>query len=347
MRSRLTLAAALAAGIVGGVVGLWSLRQGPVPVEGPARSASGGVPGATPVASEVGARPPEGAAGVDPAPGAAEAAAATGGSDGLFVAGRAFAESLEDPLEREEIRVRLRQGDRSDLLCITTGAEGELRIPGLEPGRIILTFEHARFRPQVVDVSLAAGASITDLAVVFERSVGVWGLVLGLDERPAPDMFVEWSRSQHALKPVSAVTDQVGRYELNGLEPGPYLVRVVPKLAARAWEDAPRRHVTLREGAANRFDITTDAGRDLAVLVLDREGRAAAGVQVRFELRTAARGVSGFLPATGGEGRTLFRGLPRAGTLSLDIPAGGIPAGGEALELDLEKIPAEARLALR
>ncbi|MBI4601841.1 MAG: carboxypeptidase regulatory-like domain-containing protein [Planctomycetes bacterium] len=265
---RWTLAAALAAGIVGVLAGLWSLRRGPVPVasvpaEGPEGFAPGGDPIATSPVPAKGARPPEARPGGEPAAGA--------------------------------------------------GGAGEKPPP----------------------------AEATDGPT--ERSVAVWGLVLGLDERPAPDMLVEWNRSQHALKPVAAVTDPTGRYELSGLEPGQYLVRAVPRLLAPAWEEAPRRLVTLREGAANRFDFTGDAGRDLAVVVLDGEGRAEAGIQVHFELRTAARGVSGFLPATAGDGRTLFRGLPRAGTLALDVPTGG----GKAVELDLEDLPAEARLALR
>lgn len=237
----------------------------------------------------------------------------------LFFAGVACADTLESPLVREEIRVWIRQGTRSSLRRITTGPGGEFRIGGLGPGPHSLTFEHDAYRPVDWTSSLLPGKPASDLVVLFPKGLRAWGRVRDLQDGPARDVVLEWARKESGKGPIEVSTDESGGYEIGSLEPGPYLVRVVPKLTRAAWKGSSVRQITVRDGVPNRFDIVADVGTSLPVLVLGEDRRPVPSVQVRFRLSTRNRGISGYLPATGDDGKTVLRGLPAAGTLKLQV----------------------------
>ncbi len=255
----------------------------------------------------------------------------------LFISGTAFAGTLKNPLAGEKICFRIKRGARTFLRPVTTGSKGTFRVGGLGPGEYDLSLEHPDFHPVSLTVSLSPEQSSSGLEILFERGMKAWGIVRDLQELSAPDVILEWIPKGGKEKAAEVITDASGSYEIGGLEPGPYLVRVVPRLLRTVWKDSPTRQVTLREGVSNRFDFTAEVGASIEVMVMGENETALPSLQVRFVLATDRRGITGFLPFTGKDGRTLLRGLPRKGKLMLEVPDG--KWNTSRAELDLANLP--------
>ncbi len=273
---------------------------------------------------------------------------------GLLISGMAFfiegpsgnegsSKNTVTPLAGEEIRIRIRQGNRSSSFTYTTGPEGEFRLGDLSPGDSLIIFEHGDFRPVVMDASLLPGKPITGIEVIFEPGFQVWGEVLDLEEKPVRDAILEFY-SLDGTKRAEVLVNSKGIYRTTALKPGIYGVRVIPRLLRAAWRNAPKRQITVKGGTANRFDFTAELGRVLDVLVIGKDGRGVPDIQVHFTLKTPERGISGVLLHTDENGKTVLGGLPAEGTLTLTLTAkdGDV----DRQELDLEHLSANVRLRL-
>jgi hypothetical protein len=276
--------------------------------------------------------------------------AAAGGGAELpppgVLCGRAFSASLDAPLARETLTVSMRVGATgSSRRTVVTGDGGEFRLEGLAPGYYNLTFSHAEHVALARRVTVPPARGVEPLELVFARGLSAWGVVTDLDERPAPEVAVEWRRSEASAVAASAVTDAAGEYRVGGLERGVYLVRVVPERLRALWVDeAPYRQVSVRDGEAVRLDFTSDVGARLRIIVEDADGGAVSGLEVAYRVRTERHGVSGFTAGTDAGGATFLEGLPRAGSLSLE--ASRAESGSARLELDLAELPPSCRLRL-
>lgn len=262
-----------------------------------------------------------------------------------FLGGRAFDTNRNTPLALAEFHVRLRAGTRTESRLVKTDAGGNFRLGGLRPGGYLVTFEHWSFLPVEAEVSILSGEPAADLEVIFERGLTVRGTVRNLTGGSTCDAVLEWRWGEDPEFSREVSTRENGSYEVGGLLPGRYTVRIAPGTLRRSWLKGTTREVTLEEGRRGELDFDVDLGVPLPVRVADGNGRPVPGIQVRFLLTTGGRGFSGFLPATGGDGRTLFCGLPASGRLRLEALAG--ERGAASTEFDLAKRPQEASLLLR
>jgi RNA polymerase sigma-70 factor (ECF subfamily) len=125
--------------------------------------------------------------------------------------------------------------------------------------------------------------------------------------------FPAWLDASFASLPVpDAVTDAAGRFRIDGLIAGDHAVAVEAAGHARHL----RARVGVRESDQRELgELRVDRGERLACRVVDAEGRAVAGAEVRVALRPRV-GLTGVLfadPArtTGADGECAFDALPR------------------------------------
>jgi hypothetical protein len=228
-----------------------------------------------------------------------------------------------------------------------SGADGRFTLPDLEAGTWLLGASHPGFAPsRAVGVETGAADVQLDLVpggamagTVRERGTG----------RPVAPFTVTVRRAggpgRRFTPRAATVVDPSGRFELDGLLPGPSVVQVsAPGRAPSAEIEAL---VPEPPGVA-RVDVELPAGGRLAGRVVEREsGRALPGARVSVEGEDAPESLFGAwsVSLAGPDGRFELAGLP-ARPLSLFVAAEGhhgrilsgilVPDGGAAGPLTVE-----------
>ncbi len=261
-----------------------------------------------------------------------------------MVIGRAFIDHTTTPLSSGELRMKSRQGDRTIRRQLTTGDQGDFWLDGLEPGSHILTFWHPDALPVSLPVSLVPGDVPVHVEIVFERGIEVWGRVVDSFDQPAPDVTLQWARSEAATEKVEIHTDRDGVYRVASLEPGTHLVKIFPRSPAVVFHDPRTTRVMVQKGRSNRFDFTVDLGASLSVHVLRKDGSRVPSAEVRYFVRSKGRGWTGFLPLADTNGKTVLHGLPNVGSLTLET--GDAWPDQAHVQLDLAELPETVNLTL-
>ena len=136
--------------------------------------------------------------------------------------------------------------------AVTTDEAGRFVFTGLRPGRYSVSASKPAYlsmqlgatgpgRPGT-SISLGSGSSVKDLVIRLPLGGVISGLIEDLADNPRPDITVGvMKRSERdgqlvaVTLPQAAITDDLGRYRIYGLEAGEYLV------VANAWEDLRNR----------------------------------------------------------------------------------------------------------
>jgi protocatechuate 3,4-dioxygenase beta subunit len=129
----------------------------------------------------------------------------------------------------------------TDQIAAVTDANGQFRFPSLVAGEYSLTIHkngfhgfrgpNSRTWQEFLSVTLAAGQSITDLALTMQPGAVISGKVIDEGGEPmalAQVNALKWVYANHhrQLRPISnATTDDQGNYRLFALEPGRYVLR--------------------------------------------------------------------------------------------------------------------------
>ncbi|MBN1422275.1 MAG: carboxypeptidase regulatory-like domain-containing protein [Planctomycetes bacterium] len=323
MKRGTVVAAVLAIAVIGTVIAV-RLFQGnedvdvsPVPAP----------EGSAPVAARAGAPPP-----------ASKPVLRERGLAGCVIDGK-----TRRPLAGLAFRVRLSGGTRTETREATADEEGRFRLAGVPQGEYRVIFEHPAFFPVETEVAVGGEKESAPLEIVFERGVTVRGSVRPLGGGEPQEAMVEWVAVEDPTFVRRAVCPPGGAYELGGLEPGRYWVRVVPHRLAALWRDAKPEEVRLEDAPEATRDFEANLGSSLFVRVT-RAGAPVGGAAVRFAIRSRGRGMAGFLDPTDPDGGTVLHGLPRTGTLELEIPSG--PHGGARRDVDLSHLPRAVSLEL-
>lgn len=106
---------------------------------------------------------------------------------------------------------------------------GDFALTGLQAGSYVLTASAAGYPPVSTDtIELAAGERIRGISITLRRGALLSGRVVDGDGRPVPNARVSLDGfttvSSHRVRP--AQTDPEGHFELDGVPPGPFSIRV-------------------------------------------------------------------------------------------------------------------------
>ena len=229
-----------------------------------------------------------------------------------------------------------------------TDAHGAYEILGVRPGtyeiRVAAPGYAPVMDPALTDIEVGGELDGIQRDLVLERGASVEGVVRTPEGAPQvgavvtiatsdPKNGAQQSRPELAgrVRDLSAVTDGVGRYRLDGVPPGEILW-----IAAEhdAYVRALAGPLTLSPGSVKRADITLAAGASLPGLVTDARGGPVEGARVRFgsvsdedagKLRNSFRGDEFLGPRvlrTDNRGEFLIDRLP-PGLLLVKIEADG------------------------
>lgn len=160
-----------------------------------------------------------------------------------------------------------------------TDEDGRFAIDGLASGRVRVSASasgYAAAREVEVDLGSAEEPRAAEVEIVLERGAALAGQVASVAGRPLPGAAVA-ARATAPDRRVDAVADDLGRYRLEGLAPGDWLV-----VASHPGHRRRVERVTVGpEGGA--LDLTLDAGAEVSGRVVDGQGEPVAGA--RLELR--------------------------------------------------------------
>ncbi|MEY2983219.1 MAG: hypothetical protein RL562_3446 [Planctomycetota bacterium] len=248
----------------------------------------------------------------------------------------------------------LMQGSRRSAV---TDSEGRFELVGLAAGDYRFTARHPDRAKSSTgqDVTVADAAPTEGILIEFSEGGAIEGVVTGAGSRPLADALIV-AASVQAGSFKSASSTQEGRYRIEGLAPGQYIVfksRMDERSANIGIDllaNMRLKSVTVRPGRTARLDVhdaaegtvriygtVRDAGQPVAramvtALGTDREGVLGIGVRAdptdaegRFEL-------VGMEPGDYFIQVTRFDGRPQQASLSIEVPDG---VASHRVDLDL------------
>ena len=243
-----------------------------------------------------------------------------------------------------------------------TDEDGRFVLDAEEPGDYRIEVDDTRYLGAVFSVHAPA----QDVHLTLQSGASVSGTVVDARGLPLQDFWVELqdAEGEHELSlGRRAFTDTKGRFRLQGVKPGRYVVlasRETDGLTRRAW-----RVVELAVGATPEVELRMEPERTLSGIVVDTAGQPLAEAYVRVrppqedgpvwkrEGRHAHHGPPLGTP-TGPDGRFTLRGLTEA-TYDLSLFKDGYTldhqrsSGGEFAREDLLRVVAgvaEVRMVL-
>ncbi|MGA0870429.1 MAG: carboxypeptidase regulatory-like domain-containing protein, partial [Planctomycetota bacterium] len=248
----------------------------------------------------------------------------------------------------------LMQGSRRSAV---TDSEGRFELVGLAEGDYRFTARHPDRAKSSTgqDVTVADGAPTEGILIEFEEGGAIEGLVTGAGSRPlAAALIVAASIQAGSFK--SASSTQEGRYRIDGLAPGQYIVfksrmdEQSANIGLDLLANMRLKSVTVRPGRTARLDVhdaaegtvrihgtVRDAGQPVAramvtALGTDREGVLGLGVRAN---PTDAEGhfeLVGMEPGDYFIQVTRFDGRPQQASMSIEVPDG---VASHRVDLDL------------
>lgn len=132
--------------------------------------------------------------------------------------------------------------------------------------------------------SIELGADGVDATVLAPRRARVNGIVVGYDERRLANTTIRGVRLSEggtSQEPVTALTDDDGRYEL-WLDPGPWGIVVIPTAGSGYPRQVDRGMAALASGDKVAHDFVVPAPRLVRGAITDSTGQPVAGVTVEF-----------------------------------------------------------------
>ncbi len=142
---------------------------------------------------------------------------------------------------------------------VASDEEGRFEVGDLPPGAVRLRLRHADFSPLDRTVTVAEG-QVVEERFVLGAGARIHGHVRGKDDKPLKDSEVGagkkgWAESRQTF------TEADGRYELDGLSPGPWVVVALqPADAVKDRFPIGSKEVNLEAGGDAEVDFPTAGG---------------------------------------------------------------------------------------
>jgi protocatechuate 3,4-dioxygenase beta subunit/5-hydroxyisourate hydrolase-like protein (transthyretin family) len=161
-----------------------------------------------------------------------------------------------------------------------TDADGAFSFAAVSPGAIEVRAEAPRYQAaELQGIEAKAGQELAGLELLLPPAASVEGRVLSPDGRPVPGAEVTVVQSDSVtgfgFSGLYAQTDGDGRYNLEGVPPGPRTLEARANGYRRAVRD-----LEVTAGAANTADLTLERGFEVSGRVIDEAGNPVASAQL-------------------------------------------------------------------
>ncbi|MFP2927006.1 carboxypeptidase regulatory-like domain-containing protein [Pyxidicoccus sp. 3LG] len=201
-----------------------------------------------------------------------------------------------------------------------TDEDGRFMLDASAPGSYVIEVRDERFLPEDIPVQ----APSEDVHLPLRSGASIAGTVVDAHGLPLEGFRIEVLTPEQETYPLvwrRCFTDALGRFHIQGLEPGPHVLLASSETrgtARRVW-----REVKLGAGPHPDVELRLDAERTLTGIAVDGEGRPLEGVFIRarvpqedvpywqHEGRHSRHGPPPGTP-TGPDGRFLLRHLTEA-----------------------------------
>ncbi|MBZ4335214.1 carboxypeptidase-like regulatory domain-containing protein [Corallococcus sp. AS-1-12] len=210
---------------------------------------------------------------------------------------------------------RLGEGDDIDAGgARRSDANGHFILDVKRAGTGELSVEDPSFQPQ----TLAVRVPSRDVVVVLDRGASVSGSVTdpqGLPLRGATvTLGAEAQEDAPYQEPRQTLTDEQGRFHLQGIAPGTYLLGAVVR--GDLMDASVSQPVTLQAGEHRDVSLRLEAGRERSGIAVDGKGQPLADVVITADRSESASSAWRYAPdegpaglRTGPDGRFTLRGL--------------------------------------
>ncbi|HYV46081.1 MAG TPA: carboxypeptidase-like regulatory domain-containing protein [Myxococcaceae bacterium] len=159
---------------------------------------------------------------------------------------------------------------------VAVAADGTFRAEALAPGRFRVRASAKGFQTTGQQPAIVYPGGVTQMQLVMEPAARVEGMVLGPDGAPLVGARVATQGGRE--QPAAATTDELGRFVLDGLAPGPVVLVATQEAQAAAVEKAtaPASGLVLQLGTGMTVEgrVATSSGAPVeGALVLAFSGR--------------------------------------------------------------------------
>ena len=178
----------------------------------------------------------------------------------------------------------------------TSDEDGAFSVADVSPGQIRVSARAPRRQPAEIEgLEVKAGQDLTGVDVVLRPGASVEGRVLAPDGTPVREAQVSVTQASPSdftsFSPLSATTDGDGRYQIDGVPPGPQTLEAHAEGYRRAARD-----VEVAAGNST-VDFRLERGLEVSGRVMDDAGNPLQGVQIILvagrNFMDAPRGASG------------------------------------------------------
>lgn len=200
-----------------------------------------------------------------------------------------------------------------------------------------------------MEISLREGQRFDGLTLHLKPSLGLEGVVRGPDGAPVSGARLFARRGEEdALQSSSARSDEQGAFQIRGLAPGTWEVRV----QASGFAPGVVRDVRVGEQPGEPLQVTLERGVAVSVRVTEADGRPAAGVTaqlVPLDGEDAGSAGAFFGAFFGGRNSTDAEGLLelgqfRPGAYRLEVQRGLLRAPPREVQVDGDEVELRARM---
>ncbi len=194
--------------------------------------------------------------------------------EGLMLRGRVVEGDVGTPVPGTAVSARrpadlLLAAARHPGRTTISDAEGSFVLRGLEPGTLAVRAEHAAFSPVERRVELEEGAILDDLVLRLSQGGRLTGVVLDADGVAVAGAMILLMQGMELERGRDSTTGADGRYLIDRLEPGAYLVALAPR--ERTLRGAGMKTASIREGETTVVDFIESEGVRLSGQVLRGE----------------------------------------------------------------------------
>jgi len=219
--------------------------------------------------------------------------------------------------------------------------DGTFQIDGLEPRSYNVNTNQPDYSPATGRVEVTADQDVDDFVVRLSKGGTLTGLVRDAQKQPLPGVQVLVAKMPMSGGPQTTTTGSDGRYTLDKLPPGDYIVMKAPAPGQPMMLSSGMKQASVAEGITTEFDLDDASKINLSGRVL-RAGQPVPGATILLSADGSAGGPSVDVKTAQADDAGRYQvGLDTAGRYDATVSAGGMSFDrGRAITIDVPDQPA-------
>jgi protocatechuate 3,4-dioxygenase beta subunit len=255
---------------------------------------------------------------------------------GRALRGRVLAGKDDAPVPGASITLSQPQGfvmrigaDAADGFAVS-GIDGTFEIAGLEPRAYAVAASQPDYSPSSGRVEIPADQDVSDFIIRLSKGGILTGTVHDAQKQPVPGVQILIAKMPMSGGPQTATTAADGRYSIDKLPPGDYIVLKAPAPGQPLMLSSGMKQASIREGETTVFDLDDASKINLSGRVL-RAGQPVANAMLMFSAGTLEGGTPVDMKTTRSDDTGRYQvGLDTPGPYAVVVSTGGFMAHGAA-----------------